>query len=265
MDALGSVQLRAIRDLPLLSEDEFQELINQRDAGDPQAVHTIALHNMRLGDSQVARTIAQMSYHKTGDVEADDLWQEVYLGLLEAAKAYDPSRGKFSTYAYQFINHKCYTLLHRWEKSVRGQAVSMDLQDEFERLEPATGCIVDALDEVADTNSLYTEFRKALGHLEPTEYQALALLYGIGCDPMKQKDVAEVLKISVTSLKGIVQRSSRKLRQLVVTGTKGSKPEYPLLLKYWAEMDGDAVSQMMTPLLIENVGFEDVFEEWEEM
>ena len=118
MGVLGSVQLRTIRDLPLLSEDEFQELINQRDAGDPQAVHTIALHNMRLGYSQVAKTIAQMSYNKTGDVDSDDIWQEVYLSLLEAAKAYDPSKGKFSTYAYHFINHKCYTLLHKWEKNV---------------------------------------------------------------------------------------------------------------------------------------------------
>ena len=257
MDALGSVQLRAIRDLPLLSEDEFQELINQRDAGDTQAVHMIALHNMRLGYSQVARTIAQMSYHKTGDVEADDLWQEVYLGLLEAAKAYDPSRGKFSTYAYQFINHKCYTLLHKWEKSVRGQAVSMEAQDGFDRLEPATGCIMDALDEVADTNSLYTELRKALRHLEPIEYQALSLLYGIGCDPMKQKDAAEVLKISVTSLKGIVQRSIRKLRQLVVTGTNGSRPEYPLLLKYWSEMDRESIIQLIKPLLIEMVEYDE--------
>ena len=257
MDALGSVQVRAIRDLPLLTEDEFQALIDQRDAGDPQAAHTIALHNMRLGYSHVVRTIAQMSYNKTGDIDADDLWQEVYLGLLNAAKEYDPSKGKFSTYAYQFINHRCCTVLHKWEKNVRGQAVSMDAQDEFERDDPVTEGIVDTIDEAADTNSLYTEFRKALGHLEPIEYQALALLYGIGCDPMKQKDAAEVLKISVTSLKGIIQCSFRKLRQLVVTGTNGRRPEYPLLLKYWADQDGDSVSQLMTPLLIENVVFED--------
>ena len=257
MDALGSVQLRVIRDLPLLSEAEFQSLIDQRDAGDPQAVHTIALHNMRLGYSQVAKTIAQMSYNKTGDVDSDDIWQEVYLSLLEAAKAYDPSKGKFSTYAYQFINHKCYTLLHKWEKSVRGQAVSMDLQDEFARLDPATGSIVDTIDEVADTNSLYAEFRKALGNLEPIEYQALALLYGIGCDPMKQKDVAEVLKISVTTLKGIIQRCIRKLRQLVVTGTNGSRPEYPLLVKYWFEMDRESIMQLIKPLLIEMVEYDE--------
>ena len=158
MDVLGSVQLKAVRDLPLLSEEEFQALIKKRDEGDKEAVHTIAIHNLRLGYSQVAKTISQMSYKRIGDVDADDIWQEVYLSLVEAAKAYDPSlKGKFSTYAYHFIGNKCFTILHQWRKHARSHPGPALDREEMIHREPMQGMMSDEVDEKTDTDRLYDE------------------------------------------------------------------------------------------------------------
>ena len=119
------------------------------------------------------------------------------------------------------------------------------------------------IDEATDTDRLYAELSRAIKHLDETEYMILRLIYGIGGEPVKQKDAAEVLGISVSSVKGVVQKSFRKVRQLVLTRTKSGDPEYPLLLQYWYEMDKDALNVALTPLLIAGNVTDEFDELWE--
>ena len=266
MDVLGSTQLKAVRDLPLLSEEEFQALIKKRDEGDNEAIHTIAIHNLRLGYSQVAKTISQMSYQKIGDVDADDIWQEVYLSLVEAAKGYDPNlKGQFSTYAYHFISNKCFTILHQWRKHLRSHPGPALDKEEIVLREPVKDKMADEVEEKTDTDRLYDELNRALRTLDEEEYMVLALIYGIGGSPLRQKDAAESLGISISSLKGSIQKSFRKVRQLVLTRTKDGDPEYPLLLQYWSEFNKETLALALTPLLIEDNSQDELEELWDDL
>ncbi len=86
---------------PLLRE-ELEELVRKRDAGDVLAVGEIAAHSLRLVGSFVRRNPWAYSTNE----QLDDLIQEGYFALRNAARLYDPSKGEFSTYAERFIKRE---------------------------------------------------------------------------------------------------------------------------------------------------------------
>ncbi len=70
-----------------------------------------------LDNLGLARMVAH-NYRNTG-VEFEDLEQTARIGLIKAAKAYDPSRGvKFSTYAVPVINNEMNMMLRKMRKNV---------------------------------------------------------------------------------------------------------------------------------------------------
>ena len=92
-----SLYLREIRSIPMLSEKEEKELALRCSAGDDEAVRRMVSANLRLVVS-VAREYAGRG------VPLLDLIQEGSIGLLTAAKKFDPALGfRFSTYATKWI------------------------------------------------------------------------------------------------------------------------------------------------------------------
>ena len=89
--------LQDIRQYPLLTADEERELALRCAAGDEEAIRTMVSSNLRLVVS-VAREYAGRG------VPLLDLIQEGSIGLLVAAKKFDPELGfRFSTYATKWI------------------------------------------------------------------------------------------------------------------------------------------------------------------
>ena len=89
--------LREIGKIPLLSQDEEQELARKAMAGDKKAKDKLAEANMRLVVSIAKR------YGGRG-LDFLDLIQEGNTGLLRAVDKFDPDKGfKFSTYATWWI------------------------------------------------------------------------------------------------------------------------------------------------------------------
>jgi len=89
--------LRALRKYPPLTREEEHRLALLAGRGDQAASQDLVRHNLALVVS-VARS------QRRGTVRLDDLVQEGNLGLLRAARKYDPHVGtRFSTYAVWWI------------------------------------------------------------------------------------------------------------------------------------------------------------------
>ena len=92
-----SQYLREIRSVPLLTQQQEQELAQRCSIGDEDAIRQMVSANLRLVVS-VAREYAGRG------VPLLDLIQEGSIGLLAAAKKFDPSlQFRFSTYATKWI------------------------------------------------------------------------------------------------------------------------------------------------------------------
>jgi RNA polymerase sporulation-specific sigma factor len=80
----------------LLSEGEFQQLIELSRSGSDEAKDALINHNLRL--------VLSIAQRFTGRGETDDLFQIGCLGLMKAVERFDPVYGvKFSTYAVPLI------------------------------------------------------------------------------------------------------------------------------------------------------------------
>lgn len=91
--------LRQIRQIPMLSPEQELRLARDSAAGDPEAIRALVDANLRLVVS-VAKGYAGCG------VPLLDLIQEGSIGLLAAARKFDPAMNcRFSTYATKWIRH----------------------------------------------------------------------------------------------------------------------------------------------------------------
>jgi RNA polymerase sigma-32 factor len=106
------IYLGEIKRYPLLSrEDEMELAIRYRETGDSEAAYKLITANLRL----VVKIATD--FHRSWMQNLMDLIQEGNVGLMQAAKKYDPYRGfKFSYYASFWI--KAYIMkfiLNNWK------------------------------------------------------------------------------------------------------------------------------------------------------
>ncbi|UCF67024.1 MAG: RNA polymerase sigma factor RpoD/SigA [Acidobacteriota bacterium] len=86
-----------IREYPLLTKEQEQQLARRVQQGDPEAFE-------RLVASNLSFVVKVASEYRNLGLPLEDLLNEGNLGLIEAARRYDPSKGtKFITYAIWWI------------------------------------------------------------------------------------------------------------------------------------------------------------------
>src|SRR5262245_3358947 len=91
---------------PLLTADEEKALARRIQKQDMMALHTLVMSNLRFA-LKIAR-----SYRNSG-VPLQDLINEANLGLIEAAKRFDPERNnRFTSYAIWWIRQAIVKLLY---------------------------------------------------------------------------------------------------------------------------------------------------------
>ncbi len=138
-----------------------------------------------------------------GYVEADDLAQEGFMGLLSAVAAFDEQRNiRFSTYAWTCITNKMLSLIKNSSK-----------------LPTPVGDISASVFEMPDTNAqpdfivMQREewsvfWQKIISQLSHLEYQICMMFMGGLC----YAEIADKLGITVKSVDNAIQRVRRKLR-----------------------------------------------------
>tara|TARA_B100000085_G_scaffold235934_1_gene224392 strand:- start:316 stop:1185 length:870 start_codon:yes stop_codon:yes gene_type:complete len=143
--------------LPVLSFEEEKQvgekLKNGNEREKQEAIEELVNRNLRL-------VIKIASNYQRCGLELDDLVSEGNSGLLEAARRFDPSQGKFSTYAAFWIRQKITRALCNHGRLVRipVQLVQLQLKvlkflEEYGKLknsEPTETEIAEKLDEPID-------------------------------------------------------------------------------------------------------------------
>lgn len=111
--------LHDINKIPLLDENEFQKLFLEYKNGSEAAKNKILVSNLRLSLG-VARKYIGLG------VPLIDLVCEGNFGLEEALKRYDPEKGKYSTYAYSWIDRYIRNAVPNQSKMVRFPITAYD-------------------------------------------------------------------------------------------------------------------------------------------
>ncbi len=105
--------LREIGKVPLLTQEEEQEIARRISEGDPEAARQMTEANLRLVVSIAKRYVGR-------GMQLLDLIQEGNLGLLKAVEKYDHTKGfKFSTYATWWVRQAITRALADQARTIR--------------------------------------------------------------------------------------------------------------------------------------------------
>lgn len=115
---------------PLLTAEQEIELAARRKAGDPEAMQSLILANLRLVFSIAAEYRGK---HRT--IDHDDLVQEGNIGLMRAARDFDPEThgARFATYASLWIRHHIQRLLAEQSSLIRFPYYLVILRRRYEK------------------------------------------------------------------------------------------------------------------------------------
>jgi RNA polymerase sigma factor (sigma-70 family) len=183
---------------PLLTADEERELAVRIAAGDADARRVLIERNMRLVWKIASR------FARPGP-QLDDLVGEGYIGLIRAAEAFDPDRGRFSTIATEVVRRHILDFLF---PPRRKRVATVSDADGILAVDPHSSEMpVDDADET-------TELRRRMAHrLDAREQDFLAIRYGLdGSDGATLAQVGGRLGFSKQRASQIELRALTKLR-----------------------------------------------------
>ena len=217
--------LREIAKLPRLTVDEERELgARIQRSNDPDAISRLVESNLRFVVSYAKR------YRGLG-VSLLDLIHEGNLGLIEAAKRFDPTRNvKFITYAVWWIRE---SMMHTLAEQTRAFSFPPKLFSTFgtgaedvSLNEPVTA---DGSRQLGDTlpqeqvppvedemihQSDLDELAAAMGELDRKEREVVRLRFGLEDDePRTLQEIGERLQLSRERVRQIESRAKDKLRR----------------------------------------------------
>lgn len=150
-----------------------------------------------------AKLIRFKASRMSGCVEADDLAQEGFMGLLSAVTAFDEQRNiRFSTYAWTCITNKMLSLM---KNSISLPTPVGDISASVFEM-PDTNAQPDSIVMKREEWSVF--WQKVISQLSHREYQICMMFMGGLC----YAEIADKLGISVKSVDNALQRVRRKLR-----------------------------------------------------
>lgn len=196
-----------------LSNEELMQCFERVD--EPEIKDKILLHNLRLVFSIAKK-------YEDSYLEADDLIDIGIIGLIKAINGFDPTRGKFSSYAGSCIEKEILAYLKTNKKYKRvilhlDEPISQDNNGESLSLKETLSNPIDIEEEVMD-NVMFEELRKAIKRLSRNEQEIITKYFGIDCDCMSLDQIAEELdykkwnisrikKIALTKLKNYLEKN----------------------------------------------------------
>ena len=213
-----------IKKAPLLDRDEETALANEAKAGSVKARRRLVECNLRFA-VQVAKQYQGMG------LELEDLIQVANLGLFEAVKRFDPSRGvKFISFAVWYVRAELQKALNDLSRVVRipshktmtegkdfstlstSKKVGEDEDSETYADRYLAGEQAKAKHEVTDLKEL---LNVALNSLKPKQRDAVKMYYGIDREyPMHMEHIAEELEVTGERARQLVRQGECALKQV---------------------------------------------------
>ena len=152
----------------------------------------------------IHRTVRDRSAH-------EELFQEVFLNVLESLPRFE-GRSKLSTWIASIAVHTCYQFIHKAGRRERVESFGDWLEG---RPEPA---IPSDLQENLERNDVRRRLERYLGELPPKYALPVTLFYLEG---MTYKEIAEVLRVPLGTVKSCLFRGLKELRKRVEGGGDG--------------------------------------------
>ena len=211
-----------IKKAPLLDRDTESQLATAALAGDRKSINKLVESNLRFA-VQVAKQYQGMG------LELEDLIGFANLGLFEAAKRFDPSRGfKFISFAVWYVRAELQKCLNDKSRVVRipshktmtegkdfstlstSKKVGDDDDSETYADRYLSGEQSKPKHEVTDLKEL---LNVALNSLKPKQRDAVKMFYGIGRDyAMHMEHIAEELNVTGERARQLVRQGEKALK-----------------------------------------------------
>lgn len=221
-DSLGAY-LKKISNIPLLSREEEVAMARRIQQGDTEAEHDLVRHNLRYVVSVANR------YKGTG-LPLLDLINEGNIGLIQAARRFDPERGvKFITYAVWWIRQAIMHALADQSSTVRlpvkQAGILYKIAESFNKLqkklsrEPTNDELAEALSlPIEEMEALLRVYRTHLsldapvGEYEDTSY--LDLLEETSMPSVEEQVLHSALASEVNALLETLPPRERKVLRM---------------------------------------------------
>ena len=195
---------------PPLETEKEKQYFKAMENGDTHAREQLILHNLRLVSHIVRKYYASAK-------NQEDLVSIGTLGLIKAVDTFRVSNGaRFATYAARCIQNEI--LMHfRSQKKLSAEISVNDTIDIDRDGNPLTyvdviSCDEDIPLEIGRKISAEKALRFVDTALDTRERQIIVMRYGLGgSDPLTQKQVAELLKISRSYVSRIEKTALEKL------------------------------------------------------
>ncbi|TYP84939.1 RNA polymerase sigma-70 factor (ECF subfamily) [Blastococcus xanthinilyticus] len=172
------------------------EILRRIRAGDRSAVDDLYERFRRPAFALARRILAD-------DGLAEDVLQEVFLGVWRDPHAYDGARGSFASWLLAVVHHKAVDAVRREESQRRRQARAED-----EAVLDAPVAVRDVADD-AWSRVVAEQVRSALGELPESQKEALTLAYYGG---YTQREVAALTGAPLGTVKTRMLAGMRRLR-----------------------------------------------------
>lgn len=176
----------------------------------------------------IVRTVVKQ-YGKTNYQQ--DLMQEGYMGLMEAAKRYDPSTGiAFKSYASWWVRKYIREYIIRYGQTVSLPFTNKDIFDHitedvdavlYEEDDDAitfADCIADDrdIDAELERQQKMNRLHKAIERLPVREQTIIRQIYGIGQKKIPQTQIAQQLGITLVTIWRIHEATLKKLKKMLI-------------------------------------------------
>ena len=222
-----------IKKAPLLDRDTETALATKALAGDKASQNKLVESNLRFA-VQVAKQYQGMG------IELEDLIGFANLGLFEAAKRFDPTRGvKFISFAVWYVRAELQKCLNDLSRVVRIPShKTMTEGKKFGTISTSSKVGDDEDSETYadrylpgeqekpehDSSDLKTQLAIALSSLKTKQKEAIMMFYGIGRDyAMHMEHIAEELNVTGERARQLVRQAEKALKAV---------PGIEKLLKY---------------------------------
>ena len=169
-----------------------------------------------------------VNQYQTKGIKKQDLMQEGYLGLIEAAKRFDPNRGiQFASYASWWIRKYITMALQEYGNTIHlpqhaPDAMEMCISMSFDDiLYVEDGDPITFADTITDGESVETLFiqkedracvRGHLLNLSSREQQIVEGLYGLKNQPLTTEELAKQMGTSPNRIRRVHERAIHKVR-----------------------------------------------------
>ncbi len=150
-------------------------------------------------------------------ISLDDLIHEGVIGLCKARDKYDPTKGKFSTYAAWWIKAVIRQALNNKSRMIRIPAHRTHLTDESPKVsqldDSYQGSYAPHTDIKHEKDHIDHKIQILINMLKPKQQKIIKMKFGIGYDEeIKTTDIAKELGLTVQAVNGNI-RNALKLMQ----------------------------------------------------